>query len=95
MSNAAVVFTALVVVGVVEVAGTTHIPASENARADGLSRARTPGQLGLAGLPFVDLNQDPTALEIRQLCNPALGVDSDEDFVAHWRQSNDVALSLL
>lgn len=94
VSNAAVLFTALVVGGVVEVAGTTHIPASENTRADGLSRARTLGQLGLEGLPFVDLNTDPTAIEIRRLCNPALGVDSDVDFVAHRRQSNDVALSL-
>jgi len=94
VSNAAVVFTALVVEGVVEVAGTTHIPAGENTRADGLSRARTLGQLGLAGLPFVDLNQNATALEIRRLCDPALSVDSDESFVAHWRQSNDVALSL-
>ena len=94
VSNAAVVFTALVVEGVVEVAGTTHIPAGENTRADGLSRARTFEQLGLKGLPFVDLNQNTAALEIRRLCDPALNVDSDESFVAHWRQSNDVALSL-
>ena len=94
VSNAAVVFTALMVGGVVEVTGTTHIPADQNKRADGLSRHRTVGELGLGNLPFVDLNRDATALQIRDLCDPTFGVETDECFVDHWRRSNCVALSL-
>lgn len=94
VSNAAVVFTALMVGGVVEVTGTTHIPADQKKRADGLSRHRTVGELGLGNLPFVDLNRDATALQIRDLCDPTFGVETDECFVDHWRRSNCVALSL-
>ena len=94
VSNAAVVFTAMMVGGVVEVVGTTHIPADQNKRADGLSRHRTVEELGLGSLPFVDLSADPIALRIRELCNPAHEDGTDECFVAHWRSSNCVALSL-
>lgn len=95
VSNAAMVFTAMVMGGVVEVVGTTHFPAEENKKADGLSRHKTMGELGLDGVPFVDLNRDPTALTIRGLCDPALDVGTDEEFASHWKRSHDVVLSLL
>jgi hypothetical protein len=93
VSNAAIVFTALVVEKVIVVEGTTHIPADENEKADGLSRDRTLEELGL-DCPFVDLNHNVTAREIRRLCDPNLDATSDENFLALWGQSNDVALSL-
>ena len=94
VSNAAMVFTAMVVGGVVEVTGVTHIPAEKNKRADGLSRHKTMSELGMGDVPFVDLSRDPVALEIRELCDPALDVGTDERFAAHWRRSHAVALSL-
>ena len=94
VSNAAIVFTAMVVGKVVEVEGTTHIPADENKRADGLSRDRTMAQLGLGDLPFIDLNLDDTAVEIRRLCDPALDTNTDESFAEHLGHANRLSLSL-
>ena len=94
VSNSAVVFTAMVVEKVIEVEGTTHIPAAENKRADGLSRDRTMAQLGMGGLPFIDLDTDETAVEIRRLCDPALDTNTDESFAEHWGHANRIALSL-
>ena len=91
MSNA---FTAMVVGGVVEVVETTHIPANQNKRADGLSKHRTAEDLELGSLPFVDLNVDPIALQIRELCDPAHEDGTDECFVAHWRRSIFVAFAI-
>ena len=79
---------------VIEVEGTTHIPAAENKRADGLSRDRTMAQLGMGGLPFIDLDTDETAVEIRRLCDPALDTNTDESFAEHWGHANRIALSL-
>ena len=94
VSNAAIVFTAMVVGKVVEVEGTTHIPADENKKTDGLSRDRTMEQLGMGGLPFIDLNLDETAIEIRRLCDPALDTNTDESFAKHWGHANRLSLSL-
>jgi hypothetical protein len=89
--NAAIVFVLLLIHTGAEVVGHEHIPGEANWRCDALSRPshneKSHEELGLGGITFFELGEDPVAQEIVQLCNPALAVDTEESFLRFWKRA--------
>jgi hypothetical protein len=64
------------------VADTHHVPGVQNVVYDGLSRGRTPQEVGLDPGLLVDLQHDPAVLAFVQLCDPALPLVSVDDVLS-------------
>lgn len=64
------------------VADTHHVPGVQNVVYDGLSRGRTPQEVGLDPGLFVDLQHDPAVLAFVTLCDPALPLVSVDDVLS-------------
>jgi hypothetical protein len=81
----------------VEIVSQTHISKDDNVICDALSRpslGKTLGELGLKGIPILDLNDDPLVKEILQLCDPRVPRDSDGEFADLWSRIRRVAAEL-
>jgi hypothetical protein len=97
VTNAATVFVLLMVSLGVEIVSQTHISKDDNVICDALSRpslGKTLGELGLKGIPILDLNDDPLVKEILQLCDPRVPRDSDGEFADLWSRIRRVAAEL-
>jgi hypothetical protein len=95
--NAAIVFILILIITKSEIVGMDHISSENNWRCDGLSRPslmKTHDDLGLTGIKFIDLENDPIATEIVRLCDPKLSIESDEEFRQFWQRARE-AISCL
>jgi hypothetical protein len=95
--NAAVVFILLLISTGAEIVGYEHLAGEANWRCDALSRPslmKSHGELGIGGIPFLDFREDPVAQEIIRLCDPALPVDSDDDFQLFWQRARTAIAQL-
>ena len=85
VTNASVLFTLLVISKNLTVTAATHLEAALNNKCDDLSRIGEHGvsaesvlaSHNLSHIPFINLDDQPRAAEILQLCNPSNIIDND------------------
>lgn len=97
VTNAATVFVLMLVSLEVEIVGQTHLSAEDNQMCDVMSRPSkgiTLQEIGLDGIPVLDLDDDPLVTEILKLCDPRTARDSESEFTDMWYRVNAIAANL-
>lgn len=93
VTRAAMIWTLLCVAADVHVREVIHLPGVENKICDSLSRrgdvhaqsvAEHAEAMGLSGTRVIDVQGDGDVMALLELCRPASGLESDEQFVAFW-----------
>jgi hypothetical protein len=96
VTNAAMVWTLLCVAADVHVRDITHIPGEENDGCDQLlRRGPNPTQsvslhattMGLPGAHDLELEADVNVMTLLRQCDPAIPIDTDDNFTAFWTQA--------
>ena len=103
VSNAAMVYTILGIACGSAVSNAVHLSASDNWRADDLSRQSTLGKsltqlmndMGYGGMPEVDLMGDKEVMSLLNYMNPRSVSESDEEFRIFWEGATTTIRSLL
>jgi hypothetical protein len=85
--NSAFVFVSLLLITSTGVAGTEHLSSEENFRTDELSRGTSVQSLRLKHPELAEIEEYVVdSGRVLQVCDPAVPVESDEDWVCLWRK---------
>jgi hypothetical protein len=93
VTNAAMIWTLLCVAADVDIREITHIPGELNDRCDQLSRrdadtgmsvSEHAEVLGIVSVNELNLENNIDVMALLRLCDPAIGIDSDDEFKIFW-----------
>jgi hypothetical protein len=100
--NAAIVMATICVKFGIEVNDSEFISGEDNWKADDLSRSIQKGRsvkdimedIGFGDKPVININDDPAANRLTEACRPGVGIESETEFIALWKEIREASEEL-